>query len=121
MRVLWTAKRNKRCVEYFANPKFSDKQMQFLSERLTDKQVFTDCKVMINPKYSVDQMTELYLGCSEGLDCSSFANPDISAEKMRIERMKLENEFFSDVSLGGKYSKGTDEENILSFISSNLK
>lgn len=104
MRVLWLAKKNRICVEYFANPKFSDEQMQFLSDRLVSKQVFQECKIMINPKFNVNQMAEIYLGAMAGLDVSVYAKPELSAERMQTERALLDKKTYGKLHLGGQYT-----------------
>ena len=95
MRILWVAKKNRVASEYFARPEFSREQMIFFADRLIDKRVFKDCYPIINPKYNVDQLAELYLGITQGVDISSYANEKLSAEQMYVERMRLEASTYS--------------------------
>lgn len=89
MRILWVGKRNKACVEYFANPKYSAEQMSFLSERLISQKAFLDCRALLNPKYDLAQMQEIYMGITDGVDYSVYAKPEIPADEMYNIRQEL--------------------------------
>lgn len=89
MRTLWVGKKNKACIEYFANPKYSLEQMQFLAERIISKQAAVECRALINPRYTVDQMNEIYLGIFDGVDYTLYAKPEVSADDMYLKRKEL--------------------------------
>ena len=100
MRIIWTAKKNKRASEYFANPKFSVEQMQFFADRLVDRQTFNECKGIINPKYNVDQLSELYLGICDGIDYTQYADEKLSAEDMYVKRNELTCKTYASILVG---------------------
>lgn len=108
MRIIWTAKKNGMASEYFANPKFSVEQMRFFSERLTDKDMFNECKYIINPKYNIDQLTELYLGVCDGIDYTQYANPEITAEDMYCKRQELTCSTYAPILVGGVDTYASD-------------
>lgn len=99
MRIIWTSKKNGISSEYFANPKFSVEQMRFFADRLTDRDVFLECKAIINPKYNIDQLGELYLGIIDGVDYTVYADENLSAEDMYIKRNQLMATTFSSLLL----------------------
>lgn len=115
MRIIWTAKKNNRASEYFANPKFSVEQMQFFADRLVDKKIFTDCRGFISPKYSVEQLAELYLGVCDGIDYTQYANPELSAEDMYIKRTELTCSTYASVLVGS----GVNERSSRNFLKRN--
>lgn len=105
MRIIWTAKKNKRASEYFANPKFSVEQMQFFADRLVDRQTFNECKGIINPKYNIDQLGELYLGICDGIDYTQYADEKLSAEDMYIKRNELTCKTYASILVGKASAK----------------
>lgn len=103
MRVLWTAKKNKVCVEYFADKRYTPEQMAFLSSIFVNKKMFADCKFLLNPKYSVPQMKELFMGAANGLDYSTYADPNMPVKEMQMKRLELDSSTYSDPDTTGRY------------------
>lgn len=109
MRQLWVAKRNKRCVEYFARPAYTPEQMLFLAERMVSKDDIVDFRVLLNPKLSVAQMTEVYLGIAEGLDVSEWAKPEVPVKQMQVKRALQSDSTYNRIDVSGKYASGSAE------------
>lgn len=120
MRILWVAKKNRVASEYFARPEFSKEQMIFFADRLIDKRVFKDCYPIINPKYSVDQLVELYLGITQGVDISSYADEKLTADQMHEERRRLEAAAYSKTGWE-KYSNEYYADKFLSAVANKSK
>lgn len=94
MRILWVAKKNKMASECFANPKFSEDAMKFFADRLVSKEMFSECKVLFNPAYNVEQLTQIYLGIYNGVDVSKYADVSLSGEDMYFKRVEMESEYY---------------------------
>lgn len=74
----------------YANPCFSYEQMYeilFALDQLNNPELV---KQYAKPEYSAEQMSEIYYGCIEGLDVSSFDKPNIPAKKMEELRLRQE-------------------------------
>jgi len=119
MRVIWFAKLQGVPSEYFANPKFSADIMKFLADIIIDKKIFMELRRIINPKYSFEQLNELYIGLVAGADYSLYADEALTPEEMHAKRYELEmklfdksdydeiqNRFYSSLTRGKKSLKG---------------
>lgn len=108
MRVIWVAKKNGMASEYFNNPKFSVDIMKFFADRLTNKKVFDDCRLLFSGKYSLDQIKELYLAIYSGLNIAEFCDETLPPCDMYVKRMELQEKVFDKPSLKNK-SKSNKE------------
>lgn len=94
MRVLWVSKKKGAYSEYFAKPEYSVDVMKFYADRLLTKKMVQECADLLsNPKYSVPQLTELYLAVCEGIDYTTFK--DLPANSMYVERERLRSKLWS--------------------------
>ena len=91
--------------------------MQFFADRLVSDKMFEDCKGIINPAYSVDQLSELYLGIYDGIDYTSYADARLSSEEMYVKRSELSCSTYAKVLVGENNSK--DVKVFLNKISAN--
>lgn len=98
-RVIWAAKRNGISAEYFTNPKFNKEQMIFFADRLENDERFKECMDFVDPKYSVEQMQQLYLGICSGVDIHQFLDESMTPEEMYIKRIELENEIYDRTAI----------------------
>lgn len=109
MRVIWVANKNGVETGYFADPKFSVEQMQFFADRLVNKELANECRSIIDPKFDVDQLAELYQGIASGIDYTSYADEKLLAEEMYVKRAELECSTYSSLLIdhGGHNSNST--------------
>lgn len=98
-RVIWAAKKNGIAAEYFTNPKFNKDQMVFFADRLENDDRFKECMSFVDPKYSVEQMKQLYLGVCSGVDVNEYLDESLTPEEMYIKRIELENELYDKTAL----------------------
>lgn len=98
-RVIWAAKKNGVAAEYFTNPKFTKDQMVFFADRLENDERFKECMSFVDPKYSVEQMRQLYLGVCSGVDISQYLDENLTPEEMYIKRIELENGLYDRTAL----------------------
>lgn len=85
MRVLWVSKSKGALAEYFNNPKLSSDVMKFYADRIYSKKLAKECELMLqHPELSTDQLAELYLCISDGVDYSDLL--DKSPVDIRCER-----------------------------------
>ena len=48
-----------------------------------------DISKFLDPRFTYDQMYEIYVGLKSNIDVSKYADPSIPAEQMREIRLKL--------------------------------
>ena len=81
-------------VRLIAFPEFSTNAMLHY---IDDLECGLDIKKYLNPKYSIEQLSELSLAVEEGLDISKMSNPKLSANDMSEIRERLERNIWKDV------------------------
>lgn len=96
-RVIWAAKQNGVSAEYFTNPKFTKEQMIFFADRLESDERFRECISFVDPKYSVEQLKQLYLGVCSGIDLTDMLDETLTPEEMYVKRIEKESELYDDI------------------------
>lgn len=98
-RVISAAKKNGICAEYFTNPKFTREQMIFFADRLESPERFNECLEFVDPKYSVEQMQQLYLAMCAGVDIKDMLDETLTPEEMYVKRIEAENGIYDREAL----------------------